>query len=377
MAGPKKGKRSVIMRIMVGLNILVVLALLMSYASLYIDPRTWWVPAFFGLSYPLILLFNLIFIIIWLVAWKKYILLSLVPVLAGYSLLLSIYPLRISTPTEKTKETLKVTTYNIHGFSYDPGNSKMTKKKVREFIRQNEPGVLCFQEFAIRNDSLPSMKNVVSDLGFEHYIFYNYFNPGKRKIINGLMIASDFPIISTGSIRDVRKKIFTIYTDILWQDDTLRIYNVHLASIHFAQTEYTFYETLKDPDVDNENLKEGIFKILRKLRDAFLFRAEQTELLKRHLNDCPYPVVICGDFNDTPFSFTYRNMTAKLTDSFKTAGNELFGTTYAGRLPSYRIDYILYDGHLSVSDYTKNPLKYSDHFPVTVTLSPMKQGRGF
>jgi len=377
MAGSKKGKSSVVTQIMAGLNILVVLALLMSYASLYIDPRSWWVPAFFGLSYPLILLFNLIFIIIWFVSWKKYILLSLVPVLAGYSLLLSIYPLRFSHPAKDKGESLKVSTYNIHGFSYNPGNSKKTKRNIREFIRQKDPGVLCFQEFAVRNDSLPSLKNVVSDLGFDHYIFYNYFNPGKRKIINGLMIASDFPIISTGTIRDIRKKIFTIYTDILWKKDTLRIYNVHLASIHFAQTEYTFYETLKDPEADNENFKEGIFKILRKLRDAFLFRAEQTELLKRHLDECPYPVVICGDFNDTPFSYTYRTMTAQLTDSFKKAGNELFGTTYAGRLPSYRIDYILYDRRFSALEHTKDPVKFSDHFPVTVTLSPMKQERGF
>ena len=108
--------------------------------------------------------------------------------------------------------------------------------------------------------------------------------------------------------------------------------------------------------------------MLWKLKKAFVLRAGQVDILADHLASCRYPVILCGDFNDTPSSYTYRRLTKKLNDTYIEQGKGLFGATYGGRLPSFRIDYILHTGTFRADDYYKYPVDLSDHFPITATL---------
>ena len=104
------------------------------------------------------------------------------------------------------------------------------------------------------------------------------------------------------------------------------------------------------------------------MKKAFVIRANQVDILKRNIDHSPYPVIICGDFNDTPASYTYHEMTAGFHDSFCKAGTGFLGSTYAGNFPSFRIDYILYDDAFTASNYSKNSINFSDHYPVQVFL---------
>jgi endonuclease/exonuclease/phosphatase family metal-dependent hydrolase len=102
---------------------------------------------------------------------------------------------------------------------------------------------------------------------------------------------------------------------------------------------------------------------MKKFRIAAQRRARQAEALKKEIEDSPYKVIVCGDFNDTPTSYTYRTVSSGLKDAFISGGVGMSGT-YAGKLPSFRIDYILYDKKFSSANYEVVKEELSDHYPV-------------
>jgi endonuclease/exonuclease/phosphatase family metal-dependent hydrolase len=119
---------------------------------------------------------------------------------------------------------------------------------------------------------------------------------------------------------------------------------------------------------EQEVLSKGIRSIARKLKRAFVQRASQARVVAGEIEKSPYPVIVCGDLNDTPSSYTYYTISNQLSDTFVTSGNGL-SQTYAGALPSFRIDYIMHDkSRFSASDYSRIRSKLSDHYPVSATL---------
>ena len=100
---------------------------------------------------------------------------------------------------------------------------------------------------------------------------------------------------------------------------------------------------------------------------AFSIRARQARTVAAHIRRCPYPVIVCGDFNDTPLSYTYHVLGKQLQDAFAEAGFGL-SNTYNGLLPSFRIDYILYSSHFKAVSYSCDRIDLSDHFPVSAVL---------
>jgi endonuclease/exonuclease/phosphatase family metal-dependent hydrolase len=151
--------------------------------------------------------------------------------------------------------------------------------------------------------------------------------------------------------------------------DTIRIYNLHLESIRFGNEDYSFYSHLTEPDIEEPTpIKEGSKRMLSKLRTAFVYRSKQVAILSKHIAAGRYPVILAGDFNDTPSSFTYQQLTRGMTDSFIESGHGLFMSTYAGKLPSFRIDYILHSDEFRSILYKKFDINLSDHYPITTTL---------
>jgi endonuclease/exonuclease/phosphatase family metal-dependent hydrolase len=109
-----------------------------------------------------------------------------------------------------------------------------------------------------------------------------------------------------------------------------------------------------------------------KFRDAVIKRAEQATALRKSINKSPYPVIVCGDFNDTPVSYTYHTVKGDLKDSFIESGKGT-ANTYNGKLPSFRIDYILYSPVFTSYNFAVSSLNHSDHFPVSCDLFPVRK----
>jgi endonuclease/exonuclease/phosphatase family metal-dependent hydrolase len=158
-----------------------------------------------------------------------------------------------------------------------------------------------------------------------------------------------------------------IATDIKIKDDTIRVFNTHLESVRFAWKDYKFIENLNKEDVEQNEIEGGI-TILKRLKKAFQQRANQVRLLKDAMRKSPHPVILCGDFNDTPSSYTYGILSRGIKDAFRESGNG-FGKTYTGPFPSFRIDYILHDKSFDSREYRTITEKLSDHYPISCRMS--------
>lgn len=362
---------------MLALNILAVIALLCSYAAAYISPERYWIFAFFGLAFPFLLLLNLFFVLVWLLAWNRYIWISVVAILVGYNQIFSIVQFRNASSGKVPGGSIKVLSYNVHSLyeSHKTKGKGRMLSKVTDFLVQQNPDILCIQEFFLRSeDSLKVLQKFTSGLRTNYYSMKNYVEIKDKRKIFAIATFSRYTITAIGYLRISNRNIFAIFTDLAMGRDTVRVYNIHLESIRFGKNDYSFYAQLTDQakEDDNFDISDGFVKIFSKLKKAFVIRARQVDVLKENIRHSPYPVIVCGDFNDTPASYTYHQMTAGFHDSFRQAGTGFLGSTYAGNFPSFRIDYILYSDFFTASNYSKQTVDLSDHYPVQVFLKRVK-----
>jgi len=177
----------------------------------------------------------------------------------------------------------------------------------------------------------------------------------------GIATFSSYPIINKGVISFNNTLNACIFTDIKFNEDTIRVYNNHLQSIHLGNRSYAYLDSIR-LRYNEEQINE-LKDISNRLRDAFIKRARQAERISVHIHGSPYPVIVCGDFNDTPSSFTYYKIRKNLSDAFVESGSG-FGNTYSGRFPSFRIDYILHHKDINSIYFKRIRTDLSDHYPV-------------
>jgi endonuclease/exonuclease/phosphatase family metal-dependent hydrolase len=364
--------RSILKNILYFLNILAVIGLLASYLSGYISPDKFWPLAFFGLAYPVFLVINILFVFFWLITWKRFIFVPLITIVLGYNNLMAIYPVRVFRPSAEVGTKIKIVSFNVHSLygNQKPNTKQETKSKVTEFLASQNADIICIQEFyAIGEDFSQTLSKFANSIHLSYYSFKNYQEFSNKQKINAIATFSRYPVVNFGCLRLPERSHYAIFSDILMNGDTIRVYNVHLESIRFGQADYSFYSHLTEPDQEEViQLKEGSKRMLWKLRKAFILRSKQVKILSEHIAACPHPVILSGDFNDSPSSYTYHQLTRQLTDSFIESGHGLFQSTYAGKFPAFRIDYILHSKRFKSTTYRNFEVDLSDHYPITSTL---------
>jgi len=324
------------------LNLAVAISLLAAFLSPLINPKQVSLFAFFGLSYPILLYLNLAFVVFWLFAKRKFAILSLLLVLAGYPLLhryVQVFPVT----TGAADKGLKVMSYNVRSFhQLGRKNSNSTKTAIVNLVERQNPDIVCFQEFG-------KAKNNVN--GFK--LDMPLYGQGENIIYTRLKVVKQGIVIS----REDKK--FGIYVDVLFNSDTVRVFNVQLLS-YSVSNELELYDKK-----EHVNRKRFIFSIAAKLNSGFTRRVHETEVLTHVISRSPHAVIVCGDFNDPPASYTYQKvMSNKLKDAFIESGSGL-GITYSWTFPKVRIDYILTSPEFELYNYHVIKSDLSDHFPVT------------
>jgi endonuclease/exonuclease/phosphatase family metal-dependent hydrolase len=354
--------RKFLYRTLLAANILFAISLLLAYLAVQISPAVFTLPAFFGLAYPYLLLFNLIFAITWAVLLKYEALISILVIAAGFNHI-SDY-INIGRKSGSKEGTFKVMSYNLRMFNYFEGQKGNSESKVLSFLKAQEPDIVFLQEFYGTGNATQKDAAIKKALGGKYYSHMKVLGSGKNGYY-GIVTYSKFPIIRKGEIIHPASSSLSIFSDIIIKQDTFRIFNNHLQSFRLKRMERSFIEELTDPD-DKETLHR-VKNISLSLKKGFIRRAQQSEFVKTHINKSPYPVIVAGDFNDTPVSYSYRRIRKGLKDSFVNSGYGA-GFTYKGNYPSNRIDYILFDNTLESKYFEILKVRYSDHYPVMAYL---------
>lgn len=272
---------------------------------------------------------------------------------------------------EKADSVYKIMSYNVRLFDlYNWTNNKQTRNQIFNLLAEESPDIVCFQEFYYEDskdfNSLDTMQSFMKAKNMHVEITKTV----KEKNHFGIATFTNFPIINKGKIVFGKTSDnLCIYTDVLINGDTVRVYNMHLQSIRLRREDYKFLEALLKEKDKKEEVDEfgGATTIMGRMKKAYMRRAWQAEVISSHIRNCPYKVLVCGDFNDTPTSYTYRIMSRGLYDAFKISSSGL-GRTYIGRFPSFRIDYILHSKDIQSADFEVIARELSDHYPVTCSF---------
>ena len=324
------------------------------------------------------------FNVFWLFSRRRYrALISLAGILICMPVVRSAfgYNLVASNITDSDDVELKVMTWNVHLFDLGEWTkNKESKNKNVDLMKQQDPDILCLQEFYFDNDNPNEpYTEVLRQLGYNYYEFSKEEDLLKRTINIGArpneIIQSGHAIFSKLPLKNkVRYQLDSAnYYNMLGVDvqlneqTTARLNVVHLHSVTFSDKEVKFAE--KRADKLSAKMEDKTKGLLKKLMLASSKRAAQAELIDSILDKSPYPNIICGDFNDMPGSFVYQKVKGGMNDAFVAKGLGL-GRTYRKIFPTLRIDYILYNPDLlSCKGYISPDVTLSDHNPVIATFS--------
>jgi len=330
-------------------NVLLILFTLLVYLVPQVNPKSFWPMSFLGPLFPWLVLLHLGFIAYWVVARKAYFIMSLVCLILGWNFLTTIVAFRFPQPGENAD--LRVMSYNVYMLQRIMNNDEALAAKRQgsftSFMASVEPlDVLATQECSER---------------FTNWLKRELKFPYSHTV-SGTAILSRYPFADRGGLEFPNTINSVAWADINVKGKVIRFYSVHLQSHQISDEAARLKET---GDLQEKETWVGIKGIMRKYKRASQKRADQADQLASHIANSPYPVVVCGDFNDTPVSYSYRRIAQKLelTDTFREKGSGV-GFTYGGLLPALRLDYILASPELTALNHDRFKKPYSDHFPV-------------
>jgi endonuclease/exonuclease/phosphatase family metal-dependent hydrolase len=346
-------------------SLVVISFYLLSYLSAHFTPSVFMFFSVLGLFFWTLLILFLIAALVmafrkewkWLIAFGICLVFSLPD-------LFSFFNFHSSSSSSSSALGMTVMTHNTHLMGYYDGeNSKRNRDAILKEIQQVKPNILCLQECywntnggdflseQARNEILPGYA--------VHERTTHVLSDGGRF---GLVIFSNYPVVNRGQVPfENEVNNFCIYVDVLVGSDTVRIYNAHLQSFRLKKKSLELF----DENIDMNEIQNESKPLFIQLYRSSLKRSQQVNVLAAHIESCKFKVILTGDFNDTPISYTYNRLTRSLADSFQDAGNGI-GSTYRGPLLGLRIDYVLHSEGIQAIEYKTSEAGFSDHHPVIV-----------
>jgi len=320
------------------INSLLAVLLLLSFLLPHISPKKLPDFAVLSLFVPVLLIVNIFFVIYWLLKLKKQFLLSFLILILGWMIMTPFY--KLSGKNSSLNSDLKLMSYNVKTFDLFSKKEDSTVNGFA-FIKEKNPDILAVQEY---------YQTSKIDINYP----YQYIKKNTKSKKYGLAIYSKYKIINSGSLDLKSEGNNIIFIDILKQKDTIRIYNVHFESLRIKPNEENFGELNSE-------------KLLERVANAFKKQALQTEQFLRHEQTWKGKKIICGDFNNTSYSWLYHKISKDKKDAFIEAGKG-FGKTFNYWFPM-RIDFILTDKNSITNSFKTFDIKHSDHFPIVAKIN--------
>ncbi|RPE13724.1 hypothetical protein EGT74_09485 [Chitinophaga lutea] len=358
--------RVIIRRLLLWSNVSLAIALLLSFFLTFIDPASFSPAGFAGLPFIFLWLICLFIIPIWLFYRRKYWLISIPALLLTLPGLITSWGFHFTSSSSKpspgsfTVMTFNCSSMGLNGYLIDT----LEQVRIYEELEKASPDILCLQEFFTHAeaDFINHINNIRKKLNYGHYYFIRQFTIMETWHY-GSVLFSRFPIIDTANVPLPNAGPFEVLmrARLLIGKDTVRLLSGHLASYKLRQQDYA---VLTSP-------KGLVRKVANKMRRSFGPRSQQAQILRDEITASTDPLIVVGDLNDVPVSFTYKTVRGNLQDAFLAKGAGL-GRTFSALAPNLRIDYIFADRHFNVDNFFIYRRKGFEHFPVMTRLSSGK-----
>ncbi len=358
--GRKKKRYAFFNSLMIWLGIVLTLLTIVSAYSGRFAPGSFWPASVAGLFFPWLLWANVLVFIYrtFRKSWR-----ALLPLFT----VLAVLPqsgrlVRLQLPGNTEPSNLKVLTYNLQsllGVRYGKEEDPSRMEKLLVFLKKNGSDVLCFQEFPRYKKEGTDFAKMLRNLGYD----YEYL-PSRMSV----GIFSKYPFQEKKIYSKENSYNAVIYADVLINGEVLRVYNLHLLSNQITSKTEKLIRDSKLSSLSEKKTWSTLRYVMAMYYRTSQIRVAQIKELLKSVNNCPYPFIVCGDFNDTPWSHSYHLISQELRDGFIEAGSGM-DVTYRGRVPALRIDYIFAGKEVTFKRYETLSAAFSDHYPVETILS--------
>lgn len=343
------------------------LLLFTAYSPWIIDPKVEAILSCIGLIFPAFLLINFLFFIFWILTQPRYALIPLCAFLLCIGQFRTYMPINFRTE-KRPKNSIKILSYNVMGFNKAKKHTAINPNNILEYIKDKNPDILCLQEYQYATDKNHLREKDIK-AALAKYPYYTKYDTSNKGSGNWIACFSKFPIVSARGINYKSAYNGSVIYEILINGDTISLINNHLESNKLTKADKDVYEDMiKDPQA--RKVSRGVKQLVRKLAEASALRAVQADSIANTIQQSKHSsIIVCGDFNDTPISYTHRVIAANLDDAFTQSGNGL-GISYNQNKFYFRIDNILISKNLKAYNCTVDrKIKDSDHYPIWCYIS--------
>ena len=301
---------------------------------------------------PVLIIANVVLLVYWLMRRRRWIYatLPIITLLCCINYMGTMFQLRLFGK-EDMKGGLKIATYNVAMFNRE--TSGFMAQDILAEMRRQKVDILCLQEY---NEISGDKKNS------DHYReYFPYMAVGRKDMV----IYSRYPITQSKTLLFEETNNSAMWADIDVKGSEFRVFNVHLETTGINSTLHRAGKLIQQNyDVRTNKLLEAIYG---NYMMGMYFRVGQAQMVATEVQNSRHPVLLCGDFNDVPYSYVYNTMLGNMVDGFRECGSGWM-YTFRGK-KRVRIDYIFHDQSIRGVDYYRlSDLSYSDHYPVFMKI---------
>ena len=360
---PRSFFGKMIVFILAVLAVIGVIAMALSIANAYVNPKDFIWTTVFGLAFWEILIYNVVVFLLLLLMWSNKIWISVVALLIAIPGISKSFSIGSKS---KADNSIRIMSYNVHDFRHVDGVTEKEQfaNQVMDMVREHAPDILCCQEFSQFKSGV-SRPQCIEDFAKEAGFQYIYFN--RKTNYGGNVIFSKYPLTKVAEDSGFGKgNTYGVMVSVdAGEKGKFHVANVHLLSYMITDSEIDVLTNASE----RQNLDTIGKTVLHKLSFAFQKRSEELQTVLNGMPPVGGPIIICGDFNEPPLSFNYRQMQmAGFVDTFTKVG---FGIkpTYAGKLPLLRIDYVWANDGVKPLAFERHKYKASDHYPIMLDFA--------
>jgi endonuclease/exonuclease/phosphatase family metal-dependent hydrolase len=355
-----KAIKTVIINILTVANLAIVGLLLFTGYSDRINPSDHEILACAGMILPAFIIANLLFVLIWIVvSWKR----IWIPLL-GFAL--AYVPIRIYIPLHVTSEppegSFKIMTWNVANYAGPDKKGVGIFDSVCNYLQTERPDILCLQEAHEK----PPISECYADL-----FPYNDTSMLTKKgsAPNHMSIHARYPILRKENIYYPSRANGSVAYFLFIEGDTVIVINNHLEITHLSDDDRARYKDMIEGEMESDTAKAQTWHLVKRLGKSMAIRSEQADIIHEYIEQHRnYPIIVCGDFNDTPISYTRHTIAQGLTDCFVESGNGL-GVSYNRKGFNFRIDHLMTSEHfVPYRCRIDSKIEYSDHYPLICSL---------